>query len=127
LNDGCNLIIWEDLKGLNQRFILQKWDYITNSTKFGKLVTNIIEHNRFLPKLSQNLLENLDDDEYYDVTIEVGNDPLHVKTFRAHMVILNCRSPYLRRILSTNKKKNEPLVHIKLPNILPETFEVILR
>ena len=83
--------------------------------------------NKFLPVLSQNLLEILDDDEYYDVTIEVGNDP-HVKIFRAHTVILYYRSPYLKRILSTNKKKNDgTLVHIKLPNILPETFQIILR
>ena len=57
----------------------------------------------FLPKLSKNLLEILDDNDYYDITIEVGNDP-NVKIFRAHMVILNYRSPYLRRILSTNQK-----------------------
>src|SRR2546421_9915213 len=83
--------------------------------------------NEFLPELSQNLLEILNDDGYYDITIEVGNDP-YVKIFRAHMVILNCRSPYLRRVLSTNKKKNdETLVHIKLPNILPEIFQIILR
>ena len=33
------------------------------------------------------------------------------------MVILNYRSPYLRRILSTNKKKKDEgtLAHIKLP------------
>ena len=81
-----------------------------------------MDNNELLPELSQNLLETLEDDEYYDITIEVGNDP-YVKIFRAHMVILNCRSPYLRRILSTNKKKNdETLVHIKLPNILPEIF-----
>ncbi|POG65739.1 hypothetical protein GLOIN_2v1663379, partial [Rhizophagus irregularis DAOM 181602=DAOM 197198] len=44
------------------------------------------------------------------------------------MVILNYRSPYLRRILSTNKKKNDgTLTHIKLPNILPEIFQIILR
>ncbi|PKY27359.1 hypothetical protein RhiirB3_415984, partial [Rhizophagus irregularis] len=61
--------------------------------------------DKFLPKLSQNLLEILDDEEYYDITIEVGNDP-HVKIFRAHMNILNYRSSYLRRILSTNEKKN---------------------
>ncbi|CAB4427798.1 unnamed protein product [Rhizophagus irregularis] len=80
-----------------------------------------------LPKLSQNLLEILDDDEYYDITIEVGNDP-YVKVFRAHMVILNYRSPYLRRILSTNKKENDgTLVNIKLSNILPEIFQIILR
>src|SRR6266480_1976500 len=81
----------------------------------------------FEPKLSQNLLGILDDNEYYDITIEVGNDP-HVKVFRAHMVILYYRSSYLRRILSTNKKKNDgTLAHIKLPNILPETFQKILR
>ena len=83
--------------------------------------------DKFLPKLSQNLLEILDDDEYHDITIEVGNDP-YVKIFRAHMVILNYRSPHLRKILSTNKKKNdETLVHIKLSNISPEVFQVILR
>ena len=44
------------------------------------------------------------------------------------MVILNYRSPYLQRILSTNKKKDdENLMHIKLPNILPEIFQMILK
>ncbi|GBC27171.2 BTB/POZ protein [Rhizophagus irregularis DAOM 181602=DAOM 197198] len=53
-----------------------------------------------LPKLSQNLLEILNDDEYYDITIEVGNDPY---------------------------KNDETLVNIKLSNILPEIFQIILR
>ena len=40
------------------------------------------------------------------------------------MVILYYCSPYLKRILSTNKKKNDgTLAHIKLPNILPENFQ----
>ncbi|UZO02678.1 uncharacterized protein OCT59_021157 [Rhizophagus irregularis] len=83
--------------------------------------------NKFLPKLSQNLLEILNDEEFYDITIEVGSDP-YVKVFRAHIVILNYRSPYLRRILSTNKKKNDGiLTNIKLPNISPEFFHVLLR
>ena len=84
--------------------------------------------NKYLPKLSQDFLEILDnDDEYYDITIEVGNNP-NVKIFRAHTVILNYRSPYLRRMLSTNKKKNDgTLVHVTLPNILPEIFQIILR
>ncbi|GET03151.1 carbohydrate-binding module family 13 protein [Rhizophagus clarus] len=46
------------------------------------------------------------------------------------MVILNYRSSYLRRILSANvKKRNNDgiLAHIKLPNILPEIFQIILR
>src|SRR6266487_1102334 len=86
-----------------------------------------MEDNKFLPKLSQNLLEILNDDEYYDITIEVGNDP-YLKIFRSHVVILYYRSPYLRRILSTNKKKDDgALTHIKLPNISPEIFQIILR
>ncbi|UZO02564.1 uncharacterized protein OCT59_021043 [Rhizophagus irregularis] len=63
--------------------------------------------NEFLQKLSQNLLEILDDDEYCDITIEVGNDP-YVKIFRAHM-------------------NDGTLVQIKLPNISPEIFQIILR
>ena len=82
-----------------------------------------MSNNNLLPKLLQNLTEILNDEEYYDITIEVGNDP-YVKVFRAHMVILNYRSPYLRRILSTNKKKNDgTLEHIKLQNISPENFQ----
>ncbi|GET01604.1 carbohydrate-binding module family 13 protein [Rhizophagus clarus] len=50
--------------------------------------------NKFLPKLSENLLEILEDNEFYDITIEVDDGIL---------------------------------VHIKLPNILPETFQIILR
>ncbi|GBC15111.2 carbohydrate-binding module family 13 protein [Rhizophagus irregularis DAOM 181602=DAOM 197198] len=56
--------------------------------------------DKFLPKLSQNLLEILNDEEYYDITIEVGNDPY---------------------------KNDGNITHIKLPNILPETFQIILR
>ncbi|GET60584.1 BTB/POZ protein [Rhizophagus irregularis DAOM 181602=DAOM 197198] len=86
-----------------------------------------MSNNKLLPKLLQNLTEilsNESNEEYYDITIEVGNDP-YIKIFRAHsMVILHYRSPYLRRILSTNKKKNDgTLTHIKLPNISPEIFQ----
>ncbi|CAB4417778.1 unnamed protein product [Rhizophagus irregularis] len=83
--------------------------------------------NQFFSKLSQNYIELLEDDEYYDITIEVGEDP-NVKILRAHMSILCCRSPYLRRTLTSNKKnKDNALVHIKLPNISPEIFQIILK
>jgi len=79
----------------------------------------------FFSKLSQNFIELLKDDEYYDTTIEVGEDP-NVKIFHAHMNILCYRSPYLRRTLTSNKKDNV-LSHIKLSNISPEIFQIILR
>ncbi|CAB4412255.1 unnamed protein product [Rhizophagus irregularis] len=82
---------------------------------------------QFLSKLSQNYIELLEDNEYYDITIEVGKDP-NVKIFRTHTNILCYRSPYLRRILASNKKNNDNvLAHIKLPNISSEVFKIILR
>ena len=82
---------------------------------------------QFLLKLSQNYTELLEDNEYYDVTIEVGEDP-NVKIFRAHMNILCYRSPYLRRSLASNKRKNDNvLTHLKLPNISSEIFQIILK
>ncbi|UZO02838.1 uncharacterized protein OCT59_021316 [Rhizophagus irregularis] len=85
-----------------------------------------MDNNKLLPKLSQNLLEILNDEEYYDIIIEVGNDP-YVKIFRAHMIILYYLSPYLRKIQSTNKNKSDGILsHIKLSTILPEIFQIIL-
>ena len=81
---------------------------------------------QFFPKLSQNYIELLKDDEYYDIIIEVGEDP-NVKIFRAHMNILCYRSPYLRRVLASNKKNNDNVLsHVKFPDILPEIFTIIL-
>ena len=83
-------------------------------------------YTQFFSKLSQNYVELLKDDEYYDVTIEVGKDP-DVKIFRAHMIILSYRSPFLRRTLASNGKSNNgDLAHIKLSNISPENFQIIL-
>ncbi|EXX56712.1 uncharacterized protein OCT59_029096 [Rhizophagus irregularis] len=82
--------------------------------------------SKFFERLSQNYIEILSDDEYYDVTIEVGNDP-NVKIFRAHRIILCYRSSFLRRTLVSNKKNNDGTVaHIKLPNISSEIFQIIL-
>ena len=81
----------------------------------------------FFSKLSQNYIELLlDNDEFYDVTIEVGEDP-NVKIFRAHKNILCYRSTYLRRTLISNKKEDNTITHIKLPNTQPEVFQIILR
>ena len=81
----------------------------------------------FFSRLSQNYIEILDDDEHYDVTIEVGNDP-NVRIFRAHTIILYYRSPFLRRTLASNERSNDGvLAHVKLSNISPEIFQIILK
>ncbi|GBC49110.2 BTB/POZ protein [Rhizophagus irregularis DAOM 181602=DAOM 197198] len=44
------------------------------------------------------------------------------------MIILRIRSPFLRRALTSEKKNDSNnLTHIKLPNISPETFQIILK
>jgi hypothetical protein len=80
--------------------------------------------NQFFSRLSKNYIEILEDDEYYDITIEVGKDP-DVKIFRAHMIILCYRSPFLRQTLASNKKNNG-VTHIKFPDISPDIFQNIL-
>jgi hypothetical protein len=82
---------------------------------------------QFFPRLSQNYIEILNDEEHYDITIEVGKDP-NVRIFRAHMIILCYRSSFLRRTLASNERNNDGvLAHIKLSNISPETFQIILK
>ncbi|GBC04824.1 hypothetical protein RclHR1_00590010 [Rhizophagus clarus] len=81
---------------------------------------------RFFPKLSQNYIDLLKDDNFYDIIIEVGEE-LNAKKFHAHKNILCYRSPYLQRILLSHKKnKDNVLTNIKLPRISPEVFHVIL-
>ncbi|POG57891.1 BTB/POZ protein, partial [Rhizophagus irregularis DAOM 181602=DAOM 197198] len=82
--------------------------------------------NHFFPSLSKNYIEILDDDEYYDITIEVGDDP-NKKIFRSHMIILCYRSPSLRTLASNQKNSDGALAHVKLPNITPEIFQIILK
>ncbi|GBB90114.1 hypothetical protein RclHR1_00170018 [Rhizophagus clarus] len=84
---------------------------------------------QFLSKLSQNYVELLDD-EYYDTTIEVGEDP-NVKIFRAHKNILCYRSTYLRRTLASSKKNNDSVLsHIKLSKYIArnllDDFKVLI-
>ena len=91
--------------------------------KYDKYVNMNLEMSiQFLSKLSQNYIKLLEDDVYYDIIVEVGEDP-NVKIFRAHMNILCYRSPYLRQTLESSKKNNDnALVHIKLSDISLKLF-----
>jgi hypothetical protein len=68
---------------------------------------------QFFTKLSQNYIEILEDNEYYDAIIEVGKDP-SVKIFRAQMIILVChRSPFLWRTLALTHILSYQIFHRK--------------
>jgi hypothetical protein len=81
----------------------------------------------FLPCLSKNLLNLLEDADDYNVSIQVGEGD-DIKEFRAHSNILRARSPYFKIALSSDwvKKENGIIVFTK-PNISPTVFEIILR
>ncbi|PKY23563.1 hypothetical protein RhiirB3_437810 [Rhizophagus irregularis] len=63
-------------------------------------------NNKLLPKLLQNLLDILNDEEYYDITIEVGNDP-YIKIFRAQME-MNINFVYICYDNRNLKEANKP-------------------
>ncbi|RIA87217.1 hypothetical protein C1645_828096 [Glomus cerebriforme] len=67
---------------------------------FGKLVTNIIDNDKFLPKFFQILLEILNNDEDCDIIIEI------------------------EEFCQLTKEHDKTLVHVKLLNILPEPFKL---
>ena len=83
--------------------------------------------DQFLLKLIQNYIELLNGNEYNDIRIQVGENP-NVRIFRAHTNILCCRSPYLRKALTSNKNNdNKVLAYFMLPSISPEIFQIILK
>ena len=56
--------------------------------------------NQFLPGLIQDYTGLLNNDEYYDIKIQVGE-----RIFHTHMNILCCRSQYLRKAFASNRKQ----------------------
>jgi len=81
---------------------------------------------QFLSNLSQNYIELLNDTEYYDVIIDVGEGP-NPKPFYVHSSILLCRSLYLRNEFVSNRRDNIRITRLALPKIPPKIFEIILK
>ncbi|RGB29047.1 hypothetical protein C1646_818741 [Rhizophagus diaphanus] len=63
----------------------------------------------------------------YNVIIHIGKEP-NFKEFHAHSCILRCRSEYFNKTLSTeNIEKKDGKYIIKILNISPQAFDVILK
>ena len=58
---------------------------------------------QFFSSLSKNYIEILEDDKYFDITVEVGNGE-NMKIFRSHIIILCYRSPFLRETLDSSNR-----------------------
>ncbi|CAG8537498.1 8669_t:CDS:2 [Ambispora gerdemannii] len=79
----------------------------------------------FLSCMSRDFTKLLNNQDECNVTVKVGS---RGKPFRAHSIILRARSPYFQKML--NKRNADVTLNkwlVKLPNVSPEVFELILR
>ena len=79
---------------------------------------------RFFDKLSQNLVELLNDKDDYNVIIEVENQE---KSFTAHSNVLKYRSSYFRQELENIQPNENNIKIITKSNISAQIFDVILK
>ncbi|RHZ87577.1 hypothetical protein Glove_33g205 [Diversispora epigaea] len=79
---------------------------------------------KFFDKLSQNLVELLNDRYDYNVIINVENSE---KSFTAHSNILKYRSSYFRQELENIQPNENNIKIITKPNISSKIFDVILK
>ncbi|EXX75926.1 hypothetical protein RirG_037590 [Rhizophagus irregularis DAOM 197198w] len=80
----------------------------------------------FESDLSEAFGQLLKTETDYNVIIHIGKEP-NFKEFHAHSCILRCRSEYFNKTLSAeNIEEKDGKYIIKLPNILPRVFNVIL-
>ena len=55
--------------------------------------------NRFLPKLSQNLLEILNDEEYYDILLLKSGLKIEIKFYRSKIQKENILPDFFRNLI----------------------------
>ena len=99
----------------------------------NQFFNSLISSNKYaLPlkhinKLVNDLTNVLNESDYYDVEIKIGNGD-DVKIFKAHSLILKARSLYFRAALSYNwvKRSDNGIILFEKENFSPKIFEVIL-
>ena len=100
-----------------------------------EIITNLIHSNKdllplkYISKLVNDLSDLLNESNFYDVEIRVGEDE-NVGTFKAHSIILKVRSSYFKAALSDNwikkSEDNDNIILFEKENISPKIFEVLL-
>ncbi|CAB4446050.1 unnamed protein product [Rhizophagus irregularis] len=107
-----------------------------------------MDDNKLLPKLSQNLLEILNDEKYYDITIEVpyvklifGLKIKDIIIWKPVIILASSDQNSMNKGSLDSSRQDElngeclislgqndgTLAHIKLLNMSPEIFQIILR
>ncbi|RIB05344.1 hypothetical protein C2G38_2253863 [Gigaspora rosea] len=80
----------------------------------------------FFKKLSNDLSNLLENEEDYNVLIEVGQMP-NCQIFKVHSIILNSRCFYLCEKLSKTFYNEKNIKKISFPNISITNFEIIIK
>ena len=82
---------------------------------------------KHISKLLNDLTNVLNESDYYDVEIKIGNGD-DVKIFKAHSHILKARSLYFRVALSDNwvKRSENGIILFEKENLSSKIFEIIL-
>ncbi|CAG8571504.1 12753_t:CDS:2 [Gigaspora margarita] len=78
------------------------------------------EAEYYLNALSQNFKDLINNPNFANIKIKVGNEEFH-----AHSLILRTRSPYFRFELSKNRNQGNVILFDK-PNITPELFKILI-
>ena len=84
------------------------------------MTTKIIE------KLLNDYIELLNDEEDFNVIINVGKIP-YVKTFKTHSVILRYRSIYFHNELAKINKDENYIKTINLNHVSIQQFDIIIK
>ena len=79
-------------------------------------------------KILNDLTNVMNESDYYDVEIKIGNGDDNVKIFKAHSHILKARSSYFRVALSDNwaKRSENEIILFEKENLSSKIFEIIL-
>ncbi|CAB5190483.1 POZ domain-containing protein [Rhizophagus irregularis] len=87
---------------------------------------SIISKKSFFFDLSKHYLELLENSNNFDVLIKIGHED-NYKEFYAHSFILNQRSNYFKKLLSSTNFIKKKQIIIEKKNISPKVFNIILR
>ena len=82
---------------------------------------------KHISKLLNDLTNVLNESDYYDVEIKIGNGD-DVKIFKAHSHILKARSLYFKVALSDNwvERSENGIILFEKENLSSKIFEIIL-
>ncbi|CAG8439227.1 9728_t:CDS:2 [Acaulospora morrowiae] len=80
----------------------------------------------FLGNLSLDFLKLLENNDEYNVIIEIGEGSFK-KLFRAHSIILCYRCPYLYNKLKDIDYNDRNIKVIKKPKVLVKVFDIVIR